>query len=230
MSEATQPKSKERVKFAKTASHITYKLKDGSRVPGASTIAKIGDDPSALIHWAWDLGMQKLDYKKVRETAADIGTLGHFMIQCHLRDQEADLSEFSKADQDKAETAFIKFLEFWDANKFKPEAIEWPLVSEKYRYGGTIDLLARDETGLALLDWKTSKAIYRPYLIQLAMYQELWNEHNPKDPIKRRAIIRVGKEDAMDLEVRWLSDMGPYFEAAKAQLALYRAFQTLPKQ
>jgi len=74
MSEATQPKSKERVKFAKTSAHITYKLKDGSRVPGASTIAKIGDDPSALIYWAWDLGMQKLDYKKVRETAADIGT------------------------------------------------------------------------------------------------------------------------------------------------------------
>lgn len=222
-------RAKERVKFERTKAHITYKLKNGQRVPGASTIAKIGEDPSALLYWAWDLGKQGIDYKKAREQAADIGTLAHFMIQCHLRGEEADLSEFSHADQDKAETAFIKFLEFWDANKFQPVAVEVPLVSETYGFGGTIDLLARDANGLCLLDWKTSKAIYRPYLIQLAMYQELWNEHNPKDQIARRAIIRVGKEEAMDLEVRWLSDMRPYFEAAVAQLTLYRAFQRLPK-
>jgi PD-(D/E)XK nuclease superfamily len=221
--------TKEPVKFEKTSAHITYKLKDGTRVPGASTIAKIGDDPSALLYWAWDLGKQGIDYKKAREQAADIGTLAHFLIQTHLRGQEADLSEFSKADQDKAETAFLKFLEFWDAEKFSPVAIETPLVSEQWRYGGTVDLLARDDKGLALLDWKTAKAIYRTYCIQLAMYEQLWNENHPKDTIKRRAIIRVGKEDAMDLEVRWLSDLGPYFEAAKAQLTLYRAFQALPK-
>jgi len=220
---------KEKVKFQKTDAHDTYKLKDGTRVPGASTIAKIGDDPSALIYWSWDLGRQGIDYKKARDQAADIGTLAHFLIQCHLRGQVADLSEFSKADQDKAETAFIKFLEFWDAEKFQPVAIETPLVSEQWRYGGTLDLIAHDADGLALLDWKTSKAIYRPYLVQVAMYQQLWNENNPKQLIRRRAICRIGKDDAMDLEVRWLSDMSPYFEAAKAQLALYRAFQALPK-
>ncbi len=218
----------EKVKFQKDKAHITYKTKAGKRVPGASTIAKIGDDPSALIHWAWDLGKQGIDYKKAREGAADIGTLTHFMNQCHLQGKEADLSEFSAEQQDKASNAFLKFLEFWDTNKFTPVAIETPLVSEVHGFGGTIDLVAKDG-GMVLLDWKTSNAIYRPYLIQLAGYEELWNENYAFSPIDKRAIIRIGKSEASDLEVRWLSDMGPYWEAFKCQLNLYRAFQRLPK-
>ena len=72
--------TKETVKFPKDRAHITYRLKNGKRVPGASTVAKIGDDPSALMYWAWDLGKQGIDYKKAREQAADIGTLAHFLI------------------------------------------------------------------------------------------------------------------------------------------------------
>ncbi len=220
--------TKERIKFAKDRAHITYKTKAGKRVPGASTIAKIGDDPSALIHWAWDLGKQNVDYKKAREGAADIGTLAHFMIQCHVRGQEADLSEFSAEQQDKASNAFLKFLEFWQSEKFEPIAVEVPLVSETYEYGGTLDLVARNG-GVVLLDWKTSNAIYRPYVIQLAGYEMLWNVNHPGTDIARRAIIRIGKSESNDLEVRWLSDLEPYKEAFRCQLALYRAFQKCPK-
>jgi hypothetical protein len=220
--------TKERVKFQKDKAHITYKTKAGKRVPGASTIAKIGDDPSALLYWAWDLGKQGIDYKKAREGAADIGTLAHFMIQCHLRGQEADLSEFSAEQQDKASNAFLKFLEFWDAQKLVAAAVEVPLVSETFEFGGTLDLVCKDG-GMVLLDWKTSNAIYRPYLIQLAGYEQLWNLNHPEQPIARRAIIRIGKSEASDLEVRWLSDMGPYWAAFTCQLELYRAFQRLPK-
>ena len=220
--------AKERVKFPKDRAHITYKLKSGRKVPGASTVAKIGDDPSALLHWAWNCGKEGIDFKKVREHAADIGTLAHFLIQCHLRGQEADLSEFSAEQQDKASNAFLKFLEFFDAQKLTPVAVEKPLVSEQYGFGGTLDLVAKDG-GIVLLDWKTSNAIYRPYLLQLAGYEQLWNENSDLDYIDKRAIIRIGKTEANDLEVRWLSDMTPYWEAFRCQLELYRAFQRLPK-
>lgn len=217
-----------KVKFEAQKAHVTYRLKDGRRVPGASTVAKIGDDPSALLYWAWDLGKQGIDYKKARESAADIGTLAHFLIQCHLRGQEADLSEFSAEQQDKASNCFIKWLDFWQAQHLSPVAIEEGFVSEEFGYGGTIDLVARDGA-MVLLDYKTSNAIYRPYLLQLAGYEMLWNENNPNQRIERRAIVRIGKSDSNDLEVRWLSDMQPYWEAFRQQVALYRAFQQLPK-
>lgn len=54
-----------------------YKLKDGTRVPGASTIAKIGSDSGGLIHWAWEQGIAGLDYQASRDAAADAGTLVH---------------------------------------------------------------------------------------------------------------------------------------------------------
>ena len=62
------------VRLEKTRAHQKYPLKDGTDVPGASTIAKIGEDSSGLIHWAWKLGMEGQDYRKVRDKAADIGT------------------------------------------------------------------------------------------------------------------------------------------------------------
>jgi hypothetical protein len=84
------------VKLQKTRSHQKYLLKDGTQVPGASTIAKIGDDGSSLIHWAWNLGSRGLDYRKVRDQPPTSARSAHFMIECFLHNHEADLSEFSR--------------------------------------------------------------------------------------------------------------------------------------
>ena len=54
-----------------------YKLKDGTRVPGASTIAKIGSDPGGLIHWSWEQGIAGIDYRDARDAAGKAGTLVH---------------------------------------------------------------------------------------------------------------------------------------------------------
>jgi hypothetical protein len=146
---------KEIVKYNKKKAHQVYKLADGTKVAGASTIAKLGDDPSALINWAWKLGMEGLDYAKVRDNAADIGTLTHWMIECHFNNKIPDLSEFSPSDVDKASNAFIKFLEFWEQEKLTIQNAEAQLVSEKYGYGGTLDAPAIDEHGnYILIDWK----------------------------------------------------------------------------
>ena len=220
-----------KVKFERDRAHITYKTKAGKRVPGASTIAKIGSDPTALIHWAANLAKEGKDWTKVRDSAGSTGSLTHFMVQCHLRGEEADLSEFSADEQDKAANAFLKWLDWWQSEKLMPVAIEEPLVSEQHGYGGTIDLIAQDHhLDYVLLDWKTSNAIYREHILQTGGgYEQLWNENNPDKIISRRAIIRMGKTEALDLEVRWLPDMKPYWEAFKAQLALYRALQACPK-
>jgi hypothetical protein len=224
----------EKVKFNKHRTHQKYVTTDGTVVPGASTVAKVGSDSSALLHWAWQCGVDGLDYRKVRDTAADIGTLCHFMIECHLTGKEPDLDAFSADDIKRAKVSFDKFREFWEREELKIINPETVLVSDKYRYGGTLDAPCTNKNGdIILVDWKTSKAIYDEYLYQLAGYENLWNEDGGEfgqTKINRRVIVRIGKKDEGDFEVRWLSDLKNEFEIFKAQLNLYWAKRNAGKK
>jgi hypothetical protein len=210
------------VKLQKYRSHQKYILKDGTQVPGASTIAKIGDDGSSLIHWAWDLGNRGIDYRRARDQAADIGTIAHFLIECFLHGHEAELSDFCQADIDKANIAFGNFRTWWDAEGLTVLEPEVQLVSEEHLFGGTIDAPSRDRDGkIVLLDWKTSKGIWPAHKFQLAAYEKLWNECRPDMKVQRRGIVRIGKESPDDFEVAWLFSSEPEWKVFKKRLELY---------
>src|SRR5512135_3803858 len=91
----------ELVKFEKDKAHQRYRLKDNTIVPGATTVLGVKKN-DALLYWAWDCGIQGKDYRKVRDEAADIGTLAHWMCECHITGKHPDLSPFSKDNIDKA--------------------------------------------------------------------------------------------------------------------------------
>ena len=210
------------VKLQKYRSHQKYILKDGTQVPGASTIAKIGDDGSSLIHWAWDLGNRGIDYRKARDQAADIGTIAHFLIECFLHGHEADLSDFCQADIGKANIAFGNFRTWWDAEGLTVLEPEVQLVSEEHLFGGTIDAPSRDRDGkIVLLDWKTSKGIWPAHKFQLAAYEKLWNECRPDMKVQRRGIVRIGKESPDDFEIAWMFSAEPAWKVFRKRLELY---------
>ena len=49
-----------------------------------------------------------------------------------------------------------------------------------------------------LLDWKTSKGVYKNYLLQLAAYWRLWNETHPLREIAGGAwLVRFSKTDGV---------------------------------
>ena len=135
------------VRLERLKAHQKYILKDGTQVVGASTIAKLGDDQSNLIHWAWNLGNKNEDYRKVRDRAADIGTITHFLIECFFHGWVADLSEFAPADIEKAGVAFNNFLSFWNEQGLTVLEPEVQLVSEQHLFGGTIDAPSIDKEG-----------------------------------------------------------------------------------
>jgi hypothetical protein len=171
----------EKTKLVRNAPHQKYHLSDGTQVAGGSTICKIGDDPAALIHWAWNLGREGKDYKKERDKAADIGTIAHFLIECFLNNQVADLSDYGQEDIDKALICYNKFVDWWDGQELEKVATEIQLVNEKHKYGGTIDLIACNQKGEhILIDFKTSKKISESYWRQCAGYAQLWNSNQPK--------------------------------------------------
>lgn len=217
-----------KVKLEKTKAHQRYKLADGTTVPGVTTVLGVQDKP-ALLQWAYQCGVDGIDYRKSRDNAADIGTIAHFLIECHLKGVEPDKADFAPADLDKAENAVIKFLSWWDSMGFEFIASEVQLVSEKYRYGGTLDILARLKGEVILIDLKTSKAIYDEYWQQLAAYQVL-AVFVRCDMVKRVFICRIGKgENEGDFEAQERADLGKYWDVFTACLELYRAKKALKK-
>jgi len=94
--------------ISKTKAHQVYKTSDGRIVPGVTTVLQVLAKP-ALIYWAWDLGMQNIDYRKYRDKMADIGTIAHLMVLEYFKGEKYDYSEFAKSDIDKAENCLISF-------------------------------------------------------------------------------------------------------------------------
>jgi hypothetical protein len=214
------------VKLERNKPHQTYHLKDGTKVIGASTVASV-DKPSApLMWWAHKLARMGKCWKDELKSSGDIGTISHFMVECHLRGDEWDLSEFTEAEIQLAMPPYEKFIEFWEEKQIEPVAIEAQLVSEAYGYGGTIDLVGKNPEGrVYIFDWKTSKSIYESHLFQVAGYFHLWNENNPELEANRACIVRIGKDPKDKFEQHWISDhkMPLYWDVFQANLSVLKA-------
>ena len=159
-----------------------YYLKDGvTRVPSVTTILGRFKEAGGLMHWAWDCGMKGLDYRKVRDAAADAGTMAHAAVDDWIHKRPVTFTGDPEI-CGKAKTAFEAFLEWANQTQLVVTHTEMPLVSEKYRFGGTFDaILVKGKRSMG--DWKSSNAIYAEYLAQVAAYAILWEENFPEEAI-----------------------------------------------
>lgn len=159
-----------------------YYLKDGTRVPSVTTVLSRFKESGGLVHWAWNLGKQNLDYRSVRDSAADAGTAAHAMVEAYALGVPFDPVSFRPEILEKAKGAYDGFLAWAKQTGLKIVKTEQALVSEKYKYGGTLDaMLVQDQ--LAIGDYKTSNHVYGDHACQLAAYGQLWDENNPNTPI-----------------------------------------------
>jgi hypothetical protein len=99
------------IDMAKTRAHIRYKNQKGEIIPGVTTVLNAVLAKPALIDWAYNCGIQGIDYRAARDQAGDIGTIAHGMIMSHFTGKLFDKSEYSPNDIDRAETCLIKY---WD--------------------------------------------------------------------------------------------------------------------
>lgn len=211
---------KYRIDFLK--SHTVYKNAAGARVPGVTTVLGMLNKP-ALLRWAWQQGKDGKELEAVRQVAADIGTVGHALCEAYLRGMGFDAGNIAPEVLDKGETAFLRFLDFWQKEQLTVVATEQAMVSERMQVGGTLDVLAQRGDGrLVLVDLKTSKGIYDEMLIQAATYAAIWEEcDEAARSISEVYIVRIGKENADDLEVRKVHSR-PERVTAFASLAIAR--------
>lgn len=143
----------------------------------------------------------------VSEAAAASGTLAHDAIEWYIKAQsrghkveDAALYPWPEGTEPTvlkhAQNAYAQFLEWFAQTSVTIQETETGSMSERYKFGGTLDGLGKDAQGrYVLLDWKTSNAIYPDYLIQLAAYAILLEE-NYGIRVERYYIVRVAKETA----------------------------------
>jgi hypothetical protein len=184
--------------------HTVYKTKGGQRVPGTTTITGVMDKP-ALVKWANGLGLQGIDSTKYVDELATIGTLAHYLIECHCRGTKPDLGDYTPNQISLAENSMIKWLYWQDKTGFKPTHNELILVSEKHLYGGTLDIVGTIGSKTVLVDIKTCKGIYGEHKTQVAGgYKILADEHNLG--IDEVIITRVGRNEDEGFEEVTVSD------------------------
>jgi len=180
----------------KSQAHQRYRLADGTIVPGVTTITGLRAKPF-LIKWANNLGLEGIDSDKYTDEKADIGTLAHYLILCHLKGEKPVLTEYSEYVTNLAENSFLKYLAWEKNHKIEPIYLEKQLVSEELKFGGCIDFYGKIDGQLCLRDFKTSNAIYPDTFYQLAGYSYLIN-----GKIDSYGILRIGRTEDEGFEER----------------------------
>lgn len=172
-----------------------YKI-DGERVPGTTTIINRFKDSGGLNYWYWEQGDKGIPFGKTGKDAASAGTIAHAMVECDLSGKKWVKGEFPEDIVKMAWGAYASYIQWKEQTKLSLVSLETPLISRLYRYGGTPDAIVEIGGKLAIVDIKTSNAIYRDYLLQVAAYKQLWEENNPHKPITGGFhILRFSKEN-----------------------------------
>jgi hypothetical protein len=199
--------------------HTRYRTKNDELVPGVTTVTGVLAKPN-LYNWYNDLGLQGIVGSTYVDALALIGTIGHEMICCHNRGVPFDPKDYPKDLIDKAENCFLSYLTWEKQHKVEPILCEAPLVSDKYRYGGTVDMFARIDGVLTIVDYKTGKAIYPEHLYQVAAYRVLLEEHGYIGEAVR--VLQIGRAENEGFSEKVIDDTKVEWQIFWHCLQVYR--------
>jgi hypothetical protein len=203
----------------KSKLHTIYRLSSGEEVPSVTTVLAILEKPG-LHFWIADVTRAGNDWTKIRDNAGDVGTLAHYLIMCTLKGEAPDTNEYSQADIQKASNCLAKFKSWLKEHPVSPVMIETPLVSEEYKYGGTLDLFAEYNGEFTLVDFKTGKALYPEYFYQVAAYRQLLQEQGW--PVASARILRIGRDESEGFEEVIKTNLKTEWEIFLRCLEIYR--------
>ena len=185
---------------------VQYKDKNGTRLPGVTTITggELGWNKQMLIAWANKLGLEGVKSAEFVDDKARIGTLAHQFVLDGFTNAVTDTADYSQNQIDLAINCVDSY-KAWAKNKvIEPVLLEVPLVSETFRFGGTLDCYAKIDGELTLLDFKTGKGIYDEYFIQVAGGYLLLLEEN-SHPVSKIQILNIPRSEGESFQVKELS-------------------------
>ena len=182
---------------------------DGKKYPRVTTILNIIHRPE-LERWRGELG--NVEANRIRDDMAQIGTSLHNVCHAFNRDQSFEMPATSQIGQ---------WFEMVIDTVIETEQL---VVSKKFSYAGTFDLLAvlKGDTIPSVIDLKTSKDFWPTMALQLAAYREALLEEGKK--VNRRLVVRIDKLETGKLEVKEYIQHAQDFNAFLAALSLFRYF------
>lgn len=165
-----------------------YKINEETYYPSITTVLDVYPKGFGFNQWLKDVGGNASD---ILERAGKLGSNVHNAIDNILQgikiswQNEQGLANYSLQEWQM----ILRFKEFYD--KFKPEIIcnECQVISHELKRGGTIDIVAKLNGQIYLLDIKTGNGIYTTHELQVAAYAEMWNKNNPEQKINKTAIL-----------------------------------------
>ena len=94
-------------------------------------------------------------------------------------------------------------------------------MSEKYRYGGTLDFYCKVDGKLTLIDFKSGKGIFNEHFLQTSSYANLLTENKYK--VQQIMILNIGRNEDEPFQHREIpmKTAKKYFEMFKALLKVY---------
>lgn len=200
--------------------HTRYYTSDGTLVPGATTITGLLNKP-ALVLWANRLGLEGIDSTKYVDKAAKIGTLIHYLVECHITKQTPNLDDYTKTEIEIANVGFNKYLDWEKKHKIEPIFNEKGFASDKYKYGGTCDFYCKLDGKYTLIDFKSCKGIYDEQFCQVSGYGNLLRERKYK--VEQILILRIGRDESEGFEEKYITPKQEklYFGVFKHLVSVY---------
>jgi hypothetical protein len=205
-----------------------YLTAAGETVPSVTTILDRFKDSGALLHWAWKQGIDRVDYKATRDSAGAHGSAVHESAEKLLHGASAEECEdfiiTKLPDVAAAVDAIQAFRSFsrWVA-KVRPPVTdtELPLVSERYKFAGCIDVIAADAWQI---DLKSGKRVYLDHLLQIAAY-DILHEEVRGERFRRFTLLHIPKDGSECVSYNW-----NHLDAARAMFLSLRASYELESQ
>lgn len=195
-----------------------YKIDGVGEYPSVTTIIGQLDKSGPLMGWAVKTAIEYLQqhqaelaldpaktyknakawYKEISQQAKDLGSEIHNCIEVYLKGQKVDglLETDSRLIQ-----PFEEFKKWQVARNFKLVESEHIVWSEQYRFAGTLDCAAYLSDKLYIADFKSSRAIYDTFLMQVAAYTKAYEERSGKE-VEGVGILRLPKQAGDSFEWR----------------------------
>ena len=167
----------------------------------------------------------KSAYRGTSKNALNIGAITHEWVEgaVNWKLGEGEIPQMPQ--QEEAVNAIHAFKDWVGQNVVEWKSSEEKLFHRKHKYAGTVDARAIINGEYCVIDWKTSKAVYPEYHLQVAAYAKAVEDIHGI-PVDATYILRRDKATGGFEAVR-STEIEENFQAYLGALTLYRRLKEL---
>jgi hypothetical protein len=147
-----------------------YKVDEETFYPSVTFVQGFIVEPQ-LANWYKEVGLQA---NQIMETAKGVGSAFHAAVESLLKFGRIDW--FEAMEDMRVWNRVCNFAKFYEKHlkSHKIISIETQCFNHDEYYAGTVDLLTKDENGLHIWDWKSSKAVQHHHKSQVSAYAKCY--------------------------------------------------------